>query len=190
MAVSSLVIVHHNTLHWRTNYLSLANTYRKIDPDVILINSHGNQNDNKIRIFNYNIIQCNSTGERSDGSAICIRRSIPYKIIDGLSPLPLYNGAVTQFPDPIYNKPTYTHIFVSCKLTLSILEFYHSHFYFNLPYGLFPKIITTFSVIKATLIYYSQLFCIHIIQILRILLYAFCLPFSLTALFHIHLLLL
>ena len=85
MAVSPLVIFHHNTLHWRTNYLSLANTYRKINPDIILINSHGNQNDDKIKIFNYNIIQSNSTGERSDGSAICIRRNIPYKIIDGLS---------------------------------------------------------------------------------------------------------
>ena len=85
MVVSPLIIVYHNALHWRTNYFSLANTYRKIDPDIILLNSHGNQNDDKIKIFNYNINQCNSTGESSDGSAICVRRNIPYEIIDGLS---------------------------------------------------------------------------------------------------------
>ena len=84
MAISPLVIVQHNALHWKTNYLSLANSYRKIDTDIILINSHGYQNGDKIKLFNYNIIQCNSTGEQSDRSAICIKKNIPYKSIDSL----------------------------------------------------------------------------------------------------------
>ena len=85
MAINTLKIVQHNILHWRTNYLSIVNTLRTIDPDIILINSHGN-NNNKIKIFNYNIIQINSTGEVSDGSAICIKRSIPYKEIETANP--------------------------------------------------------------------------------------------------------
>ena len=85
MAINALKIVQYNILHWRTNYLSIVNTFRTIDPDIILINSQGN-NNNKIKIFNYNIIQINSTGEVSDGSSICIKQNIPYKQIETVSP--------------------------------------------------------------------------------------------------------
>ena len=84
MATGSLTIIHHNVLHWHTNFLFLSNTYRTIDPEIILINSHGNHND-KIKIFNYDVIQFNSTGDRNDGSAICIKKGITYQQIEGLS---------------------------------------------------------------------------------------------------------
>ena len=86
MAIVSLTIIHHNVLHWRTNFLSLSNTYSTIDPDIILINSHGNHSDNKIKIFNYDVIQFNSTGERNDGSAIYVKKGITFQQVEGLSP--------------------------------------------------------------------------------------------------------
>ena len=86
MAVRNPTIVQQNALHWRTNCLSLANAYRLIDPDIIILNSHGNYNDHKIKLFTYNIIHKNSKGERSDGSAICIKKNLPFQQIDGLTP--------------------------------------------------------------------------------------------------------
>ena len=53
MTIRSITIIQQNVLHWRTNYLPLANTYLPIDPNIILINSHGNNNNEKYKLFNY-----------------------------------------------------------------------------------------------------------------------------------------
>ena len=57
-----------------------------MEPEIILINSHGNDNENKIKMFNYDVIQSNSTGERNDGSAICVKKGISYQQLESLSP--------------------------------------------------------------------------------------------------------
>ena len=80
MAIGPLTIIHHNVLHWRTNFLFLSN--RATDPEIILINSHGNNNEYKIKIFNYDVIEFKSTGERNHESAICIKKGISYQQID------------------------------------------------------------------------------------------------------------
>ena len=82
MAIYTLKVLQHNCLNWRTNFLSLSNTYRSIDPDIILINSHGNPSDRKIKMFGYNTIQVNTTNERNDGSAILIKTNLQYKQIE------------------------------------------------------------------------------------------------------------
>ena len=83
MAIGHIKIIQHNVLHWRTNYLSLANYYRSTDPEIILLNAHGNQNNDKIKLFNYNIVQNNSTGQIHDGIAICIKKSLQFQPLEG-----------------------------------------------------------------------------------------------------------
>ena len=61
MAAHTLKVLQHNCLNWRTNFLSLSNTYRTIDSDIILINSHGNPEDRKLKMLGYNTIQINTT---------------------------------------------------------------------------------------------------------------------------------
>ena len=51
----------------------------------MLINSYSNNNENKIKMLNYDVIQFNSTGERNDESAICIKKGISYQQIEDLS---------------------------------------------------------------------------------------------------------
>ena len=77
--MNSLKIIQHNVMHWgyeRRNELS--NLYRETDPDIILLNSHGLKNENKIKIFQYNIYQSNKSGELNDGVAIAIKKNIKH----------------------------------------------------------------------------------------------------------------
>ena len=82
MANSKVKILQHNVLHWKTRKFELYNIYRAADPDIILINSHGNKNTEPITIFNYNVYQNNPSDRNNDGVAIAIKRSIQHKIED------------------------------------------------------------------------------------------------------------
>lgn len=62
---------------------NLINTYKDVNPDILLINSHGAKGTDKINIQGYNTYKINSSGEISDGNAILIKREISHKIIDG-----------------------------------------------------------------------------------------------------------
>ena len=76
-------IIQHNVQNWtfqRRNELS--NIYKELDPDVILINSHCRRQQEKIKLFNYNVHQRNYADEDHAGAAIAIRKDIKYKIID------------------------------------------------------------------------------------------------------------
>ena len=80
MSQVNLCIIKHNVLSWKKNKNNLVNTYNKINPDVILINSHGNLNNEKIKIFNYIVYQTNKANERNNGSAIAERHDIKHRI--------------------------------------------------------------------------------------------------------------
>lgn len=85
MALSSLKVLQHNVMAWTFNRRNeLYNTYQNEDPDIILINSHGRKNEDKIKIFNYTVYQRNYLGEAHDGVAIAIKKNIQHKIIDNL----------------------------------------------------------------------------------------------------------
>ena len=62
--------------------MSLYNTYRTIDIDIILINFHRNPDNRKIKMFGYDSIQINTSAERNDGAAILIKSNIEYKQIE------------------------------------------------------------------------------------------------------------
>ena len=82
MAPHNLKIIKHNVLQWLNRRISLSNTYRIIDPDIILINSHGVNEDTSIRIPGYNTHTKNSLNNQADGTAIAIKKNIRYKLLD------------------------------------------------------------------------------------------------------------
>jgi len=82
---SRLTIIQHNVLHWPTRKTELCNTYRKHDPHIILINSHGLNNTTPLKIFTYTVYSSNQSQERSDGVAIAIKNDIPHKIINNFT---------------------------------------------------------------------------------------------------------
>lgn len=80
--MDKITVLQHNTLHWRTNKSNLIITYKTIDPDIILLNSHGVKNEEPLKIYGYTTYKINSSNERNDGSAILIKSHIKHKIED------------------------------------------------------------------------------------------------------------
>ena len=79
----TLKIIQHNVQHWRTRKENLMAYYQEQNhPDIIFINRHGLKDNESLKIRGYRIVKINSTGEINDGSAICIKDSIKYKVDD------------------------------------------------------------------------------------------------------------
>ena len=62
--------------------MELANYYNIENPDIILLNATGVNDDYKIKIFTYKIYQQNRSNEEHAGVAIAIKNNIPHKIDD------------------------------------------------------------------------------------------------------------
>ena len=80
--MENIKIVQHNVYNWNTNKLILINTYKNINPDIILINSHGVKTGENIKVYGYSSYIINSSNELSDGSAILIKQNLKHKIKD------------------------------------------------------------------------------------------------------------
>ena len=80
--MDSLTILQHNVLHWSTRKFNLANTYHKINPDIILINEHGLPEGENIKIPGYNSFNRNIHNEMHDGIAILVKKQLKYTIKD------------------------------------------------------------------------------------------------------------
>lgn len=78
----SLKIVQHNILNWRTNKDSVMYNFSQINPDIILINSHGLKDSESLKIPGYKTYKVNSSGEINDGSAIAIKQHLHHKLFD------------------------------------------------------------------------------------------------------------
>ena len=77
----TLSVLQHNVLHWtKKRRYGLANAYLGASPDVLLINAHGNTDEDRIKIFGYTIYQQNRSGNRHDGVAIGVRSTLPHVI--------------------------------------------------------------------------------------------------------------
>ena len=79
---TSLKIIQHNVLFWKTRKNMLCNIYLDIDPDIILINSHGLLSNEPLKIPGYKIHKKNTTNTIHDGNAIAIKHNINHKIQD------------------------------------------------------------------------------------------------------------
>ena len=83
MTRSTLKILYHNVLAWTyQRKIELGNYYGRMNPDIILMNSTNNINDERVKIYNYNIHERNFLNERHAGIAIAIKKDIKYKILD------------------------------------------------------------------------------------------------------------
>ena len=81
--IQDVRIIQHNVMHWtKERPVELSNYYRSENPDIILMNSTSVINEDKIKIYKYNIIQKNVLNERSAGIAIAIRKNIKYRALD------------------------------------------------------------------------------------------------------------
>jgi len=80
--MDKLKIVQHNVAHWRPYKHNLTNIYRIIDPDIILINSHGMRAGESLKIYGYITHKINSNNELDDGSAILVKSYIKHKVTD------------------------------------------------------------------------------------------------------------
>ena len=65
-----------NANGWTTNKYSIRDDIRQENPDIILIQDHGLIDDNKVKLWNYNIIQQNQSNEHHDGTLIAIKKGI------------------------------------------------------------------------------------------------------------------
>ena len=73
--ITTIKIIQHNVLKWtfaRRN--ELTNLYLKTDPEIILLNATGIRDDDRIKIFNYNVYQRNRYGEDHAGVAVAIKK--------------------------------------------------------------------------------------------------------------------
>ena len=78
-----LTIVSHNVLRWKhPRKVELGNTYRTINADVILLQSHCITTHKVLKIAGYIVYKRNRRDEGNDGVAIAIKHDIPHKIID------------------------------------------------------------------------------------------------------------
>ena len=82
--MKTLNILQHNVHTWSTRKFELQKIYTKLDPHIILINSHGCKKEEELKIFNYKIQQNNITNSWQDGAALAVRRDVSFKRIDNL----------------------------------------------------------------------------------------------------------
>ena len=80
--MDTITILQHNVLQWTNRKNNLTNTYLSLNPDIILINSHGLKDNENIKIRGYNSFTRNIFNEASDGIAILIKKNLCYRIID------------------------------------------------------------------------------------------------------------
>ena len=104
-----ITIVQQNIAHWAPNRHILTNTYREINPDIILLNSHGIAQNNTIYIHNYTTHKINSSNELHDGSAILIKSNIKHKITDNFDTDILQITLDTTNMGPITSPPRTCH---------------------------------------------------------------------------------
>ena len=79
--MEELKIVQHNVLKWTPQRTELSNIYAQFNPDVILLNATGMKQDDRIKIYTYNVYQKNATNEDHAGVAIAIRKTIKHKVL-------------------------------------------------------------------------------------------------------------
>ena len=92
-----------------------SNYFQKEDPNIILLNSTGIPDEDRIRIFMYNVYQKNKDSEENDGVAIAIKRNINHQLIDdfasNLSAVKIDTSKGPLIVATTYNPPRKEHKF-------------------------------------------------------------------------------
>lgn len=80
--MDTLKIIQHNVLNWTTRKNNLINTYKSINPEIVLINIHGLKNNENLKIHGYSSYTKNIYNELNDGTSILIKENLKHKIKD------------------------------------------------------------------------------------------------------------
>lgn len=80
--METIKIIQHKVLNWSTRKYNIINTYKNINPEIILINSHGIKNNENLKIPGYNSYTKNMFNELTDGTAILVKENLKHKIKD------------------------------------------------------------------------------------------------------------
>ena len=81
--LSTIKIIQQNVLKWTFSRRNeLRNHYMKMDPDIILLNSTGLRDSERIKIFNYNIYQRTVQEEEHARIAIAVKQDIRQQLLD------------------------------------------------------------------------------------------------------------
>lgn len=80
--MESIKIIQHKEGHWKTNKNNLIQNYRHLDPDTLLLNSHGLKDEETLRIQGYKTHKINRSRDLLDGSAILVKQYISYNLTE------------------------------------------------------------------------------------------------------------
>lgn len=80
--MEEIKIIQHNVLNWKERRFGLIHTYKSLNADIILINSHGVPDNKPLKIHGYTVHKKNNTNTHTDGTAIAIKHNIKYKLYD------------------------------------------------------------------------------------------------------------
>ena len=80
--MGTLTIIQHNVNTWSNKRFELQNAYRKVDPDIILLNHIGTPAE-PIRMRDYDVYTSNEENSTHRGTAIAVKKTIKHEIIDG-----------------------------------------------------------------------------------------------------------
>lgn len=80
--METITVLQQNVQYWPTRKFNLTNTYLKLNPDIILIISHGITYNTSIKIHGYQCYTTNKLNEIHDGIAILIINNIKHTLQD------------------------------------------------------------------------------------------------------------
>ena len=81
--LQDIKVLQHNVQHWsRERSIELGNFYGKENPDVILLNSTGITDRDKITIYNYNVTSRNLLNEAQVGVVVAVCKDLHYRVVE------------------------------------------------------------------------------------------------------------
>ena len=75
-------ILKHNVTRWKPYRFHLINSYKQIDPYIMLLSSHGLTEEEALKMHEYTTHKVNTSNELQDGSVILVKTHINHKIED------------------------------------------------------------------------------------------------------------
>ena len=80
--MDNLTIIQHNVNTWTRKKELLSSIYKRINPDIILINDHSLTDNTPLKIYNYTTYSSNKDNSMHRGTAIAIRNTLQHTVID------------------------------------------------------------------------------------------------------------
>lgn len=103
--MDTIKILLHNVAHWKPNRHNLTNTYKEINPDIILLNRHELKGE-PLKILRYTTHKINTDNDLHDGIAILVKNPMKQKVTNDFL-TDILQITVETNTGPIYIATTY-----------------------------------------------------------------------------------